>query len=135
MITWDAALSTGDERTDSQHLVLIDKLNEFDAVISSSNSGDIRREAGEVLDFLQFYAAWHFEQEEATMARMNCPAAEENKKAHAEFIQSFGQFYSRWQTASMDLELARTTYHQLRDWVVDHIMTVDVKMRDCQPLS
>lgn len=135
MITWNDALSTGDERTDSQHLVLIDKLNEFDAVISGSNTGDIRRTAGEVLDFLQFYAAWHFEQEEAAMTKMNCPAAAENKKAHAEFIQNFSQFYSRWQTASMDLGLARTTYHQLRDWVVDHIMTIDIRMKDSQPLS
>ncbi len=131
VITWDESLSTGDERTDSQHLVLIDKLNEFDTVISGSNNSDIRRTAGEVLDFLQFYAAWHFEQEEAIMAKMNCPAALENKQAHAEFIGAFGRFYSQWQTASMDLGLARKTYEQLRDWVVDHILTIDVKMKDC----
>jgi hemerythrin len=135
VIDWDNALSTGDERTDTQHKVLIEKLNEFEAVISDSNSGDIRREAGEVLDFLQFYAAWHFEQEEVAMAKMKCPAADENKKTHAEFIRNFGQFYSRWQTTSMDLELARKTYHELRDWVVDHILTIDVQMKDCQPLS
>jgi hemerythrin len=131
LITWDQSLSTGDERTDSQHLVLIDKLNEFDAVISGSNSGDIRRAAGEVLDFLQFYAAWHFQQEEAVMAKMNCPAAEQNKLAHAKFIGDFGRFYSQWQTSSMDLGLARKTYEQLRDWVVDHILTIDVQMKDC----
>jgi hemerythrin len=131
VINWNQSLSTGEDRTDLQHKVLIDKLNEFDEVISGSHTGDIRRAAGEVLDFLQFYAAWHFEQEEAVMAQMNCPVAAENKKAHAEFIRDFGRFYSQWQTSSMDLGLARKTYEQLRDWVVNHIMTIDVKMKDC----
>jgi hemerythrin len=129
MITWDDKLTTSDPRIDSQHKVLIDKFNELDEVISVNQSGDIRRAAGEVLDFLQFYAAWHFEQEEAMMAQVNCPAAEQNKQAHAEFLQKFGQFYSHWQTASMDIELARTTYRHLASWVTDHIMAVDVQIK------
>lgn len=129
MITWDDKLNTNDPRIDSQHKVLIDKFNELDEVISVKQSGDIRRAAGEVLDFLQFYAAWHFAQEEVMMEQVNCPAAEKNKQAHAEFLQKFGQFYSHWQTTSMDIELARTTYRQLANWVTDHIMAVDVQIK------
>jgi hemerythrin-like metal-binding protein len=128
MIAWDEKLRTGDDRTDSQHKVLIDKLNEFDEIISNSNSGDIRRAAGEVLDFLQFYASWHFAQEEQRMDELHCPAAQENKKEHARFLEMFGKFYTQWQSSSMDLGLARATYQQLADWVKNHIMTVDVQL-------
>lgn len=131
MVAWNAKLSTGDERTDSQHKVLIEKLNEFEKIISDNSSGDIRRAAGEVLDFLQFYAAWHFSQEEQLMDEVNCPVAEENKKAHARFLDMFGKFYTQWQTSSMDIALARTTYHQLSEWVTNHIMTVDIKLNSC----
>ena len=129
MVTWDKKLSTGDERTDSQHKVLIDKLNEFEMIVSSNSSGDIRREAGEVLDFLQFYAAWHFAQEEQLMTELNCPAAAENKAAHGRFLEMFGKFYSQWQSSSMDIELARSTYRKLSEWVTDHIMTVDTQLK------
>lgn len=129
MITWEERLSTGDARTDSQHKVLIEKLVELDTAISGNQSGDIRRTAGDVLDFLQFYAAWHFEQEEAYMDQIKCPAAAENKKAHADFLVKFGAFYQKWQTSSMDLELARTTYRELAGWVVNHIMTIDAQIK------
>jgi hemerythrin len=131
MIVWNENLSTGDEHTDAQHKVLIEKLNEFDEVISRNQGGDIRRTAGEVLDFLQFYAAWHFTQEEACMEKLQCPAAAANKVAHAAFLEMFGRFYSQWQTSSMDIALARVTYHQLSDWVTNHIMTIDVKLKEC----
>lgn len=129
MVTWDIKLSTGDEHTDSQHKVLIDKLNEFEVIVSSNSSGDIRREAGEVLDFLQFYAAWHFAQEEQLMAELNCPVAAVNKAEHARFLEMFGRFYSQWQSSSMDIELARSTYRKLSEWVTDHIMTVDTQLK------
>ncbi len=131
MIIWDAKLSTGNERIDSQHKMLIEKLNEFEKIISDNSSGDIRLAAGEVLDFLQFYATWHFSQEEQLMDEVNCPVAEINKIAHARFLDMFGKFYTQWQIASMDNELARSTYHQLSDWVTNHIMTVDVELNFC----
>ena len=80
MVTWDIKLSTGDGHTDSQHKVLIDKLNEFEVIVSSNSSGDIRREAGEVLDFLQFYAAWHFAQDEQLMAESVPPKRQRYQK-------------------------------------------------------
>jgi hemerythrin-like metal-binding protein len=129
MINWDEKLSTGDARIDSQHKVLIEKLNELEEAFSGNSVGEIRRTAGEALDFLQFYAAWHFEQEEAAMAQVNCPAADENKRAHADFLKQFGQFYSQWQTSSMNLDLARTTYNHLASWVTDHILAVDVQIK------
>ena len=63
------------------------------------------------------------------MEKTNCPAAAENKKGHAEFLLMFEQFYTQWQTSKMDLILAKSTYKKMSDWIVYHILAVDVKMR------
>ncbi len=126
MITWDETMATGVPNIDAQHKELIQKFNEFSEA-SSNASG--RKMAGEVLDFLQFYAAWHFEREEKLMEQYNCPAAEKNKKAHAEFIDKFGQFYQQWQEASMSFELMQATFSELAKWVEDHIRGVDTQLR------
>jgi hemerythrin len=113
MIVWDETMSTGDHRLDAQHRMLFQKFNEFSAIIE--RRGEVREAAGEVLDFLQFYAIWHFGQEEDCMHRASCPAAASNKNAHAEFSRMFGEFYTRWQENTMDLEMALETHTRLAE--------------------
>lgn len=131
MVTWQDSLSTSDERTDSQHKVLIEQFNQLEEIMNNSTPGSFRQAAGEVLDFLQFYAAWHFEEEEKLMAGLNCAYADENKKQHAEFLAMFSDFYSRWQTSKMTPDLARSTYKVMSNWIVNHILQVDVHIKDC----
>ena len=126
MITWDETLETGVSNIDAQHKELIQKFNEFSEISSDSRR---RQAAGEVLDFLQFYAAWHFEREEKLMEQCNCPAAKENKEAHAEFIAKFGQFYDQWQESTMSCELMRATLSELAKWIENHIRGVDTQLR------
>ena len=85
MIAWDESMSTGVERLDAQHKTLIEKFNELSLVFAGNNIAETRLAAGELLDFLQFYAVWHFQQEEVLMDQYQCPIADVNKKAHAEF--------------------------------------------------
>ena len=87
--------------------------------------------AGDILDFLQFYAVWHFEREDKCMEQYKCPAAEANKQAHAEFIDKFGQFYEQWQESVMDWELVQQTYVELGDWIENHIRRVDAQLLPC----
>lgn len=126
MITWDDSMTTGLSNLDAQHRELIGKLNELSEALSGGQ--DSARVAGEILDFLQFYAAWHFEREEALMEQYQCPIAETNKKEHAKFIKKFGLFYEQWQTASMDPELANQTHAELANWIANHILQVDTQL-------
>ena len=121
MITWDENMSTGLPLIDAQHKMLFDKFNEFSTSISVEA-------ATNVLDFLQFYATWHFAKEEESMAKYNCPAADLNKQAHAEFLATFGGFYEQWQTGSMSPELVDNIYKGLEDWLVNHILNVDTQL-------
>jgi len=121
MITWDENMSTGLPLIDAQHKMLFDKFNEFSTNISDET-------ATNVLDFLQFYATWHFAKEEEYMAKYDCPAADLNKQAHAEFLATFGGFYEQWQTGSMSPELVNSIYKSLEDWLVNHILQVDTQL-------
>lgn len=126
MIVWNDSMSTGVDMIDEQHKMLFQSFNDFSSALSEMTA---REAAGEVLDFLQFYAVWHFKEEEKEMEQKNCPAAEANKRAHAEFIQIFTQFYDQWQTGIMTRELAVKSYEQLEKWLIDHVMGVDIQLR------
>jgi hemerythrin len=126
MITWDDSMTTGLSNLDAQHREIIGKLNELSEALAGGQ--DRARVAGEILDFLQFYAAWHFEREEALMEQYQCPIAETNKKEHVKFVERFGQFYEQWQTASMDLELVNKTHAELANWIANHILQVDTQL-------
>ena len=128
MITWDESLSTGVALIDAHHKMLFQKFNEF----SESISGNTAREAAmEMLDFLQFYATWHFGREEKCMAENRCPVAAQNKQAHAEFLSTFSGFYEQWQTGTMSPELVRKTYQELESWLVNHVQRTDTQLRSC----
>ena len=128
MIVWDETMSTGVSIIDEQHKMLFQKFNDFSAAMSGMTA---RETAGEVLDFIQFYTIWHFGQEEQYMTECHCPIAAKNKKAHAEFKKTFGQFYTQWQSGTMTAELAAKTYTELEHWLVNHIQKIDVQLHKC----
>jgi len=132
MIVWDAnTMSTGISMIDAQHKMLFEKFNEFSATFSISPEAASREAAGELLDFLQFYANWHFGREENCMNQYKCPAAADNKKAHTEFLKTFSQFYEEWQTGNMTPKLINETYLSLESWLVNHVARVDTQLRSC----
>lgn len=132
MLEWDDSMTTGIQRIDAQHKEIIKKYNEFSAALSSGISrAEEKEEAGNILDFLQFYAQWHFHREEECFAEYECPAAEMNKKQHGEFLEMFGNFYEQWQSEGMDNELVIETYRGLGDWIQNHIMRTDTQIFPC----
>jgi hemerythrin len=131
MIRWDESMTTGLPEIDKQHKLLIEKFNEFSGILSTLKKSDSRKAAGEVLDFLQFYALWHFEQEEKLMEKYKCPAAEKNREEHAYFREVFGQFYYQWQHEDMNMELVQKTYEELSEWIANHLLKVDVALLEC----
>lgn len=118
-------MTTGLPNIDGQHKELIEKFNELSEAITHGRGRDV---AGSVLDFLQFYVAWHFEREEQAMEQYQCPAAQANKQAHADFVAKFGQLYEQYQIVGIDSELVRDTYFGLCQWFENHIQQVDTQL-------
>ena len=128
MIAWNAALSTGVPYIDAQHKELIEHFNTLSDAVEQ---GKGREETGALLDFLQFYALWHFEREEHCMDEHKCPAAAANKASHQYFIQRFGQLYEQYQQSDVNSRVVRDALADLEVWIVNHIMKVDVQLRQC----
>ena len=128
MITWDDSMTTGLPEIDKQHKEIIQKFNEFSEAVTGQEGREV---AGDILDFLQFYAVWHFEREEKCMEQYKCPVAKANKQAHAEFIDKFGRLYKQWQETSMDSELMLETYQELAGWIENHFRRMDTQLYPC----
>lgn len=129
--TWDESMSTGVPRLDKQHQMLIQKFNEFTEILDNATAS--REAAEDALDFLQFYASWHFKHEEDCMEQYHCPVAAANKQAHIEFLKQFGALYERWQNNTMDAATARETHTHLADWILKHILSIDTRLKPCVP--
>lgn len=129
MFAWNDSMATGIYKIDAQHKEIFKKFNEFADVFATAKFNAKKMEEAEnILDFLQFYADWHFSKEEEYFEQYHCPAAEVNKKAHMQFRRMFGQFYEQWQHQGMNMELAEKTFNELVDWFINHILKVDVQL-------
>lgn len=127
-IAWDESLSTGHRATDVQHKYLIDIINELAGAIEKGEAAGVVKT---ILNLLRFYTEWHFEREELCMVRYKCPAAEINKRAHGQFLETFLRFESEYRHSGGSEDIATRMYQELTDWLVRHIKGVDGQLAPC----
>ena len=125
MLTWTTAMTTGVDDLDAQHKLLFRKFNELESMLSSNEW----YEAESILDFLNFYADLHFEEEEREMEKHRCPVAEKNKAAHNQFRKKFETFHQEWNYGRPTRELAQSVHDELGKWLIEHVMEIDSHLR------
>ncbi|MBI5830912.1 MAG: hemerythrin family protein [Armatimonadetes bacterium] len=118
-------MATGVDELDRQHQVLIGKFNEFVEAMQSGSGGE---KVQEILAFTQTYAAKHFSLEESHMTRLNCPVAAENKKAHAYFLQRFGELKTKAAAGGPSAMASIETMRELSTWFTTHIKSIDTQL-------
>jgi methyl-accepting chemotaxis protein len=129
LIQWNEALmATGVQSVDEQHQELIGMINELHrACLAGTGNAELRR----MMAFLAEYVQTHFRHEEDVMEQHRCPAKDANRMAHQKFLQSFeklaAQFETKGESTSILLDLRRL----VADWLVNHICSVDTKLRSC----
>lgn len=128
MIMWDDSMTTGVPELDVQHKEL---LNRFNELVNALARGEGREETGKMLDYLQFYAQWHFGREERCMEEYRCPAAAANKEAHRQFLEKFGQLYQQYQDVGVKPQVMHDTFAELEAWIIKHIKRVDTQLAGC----
>ena len=128
IIVWNEAMATGVAEIDAQHRELILHFNRLVVAIAE---GKGREETGEILDFLQFYAEWHFGREERCMDEYQCPVAATNRQAHGAFLRAFKRLYDLYYQSNVDPRLISDTLKELEIWIVSHIIKVDTHLRGC----
>jgi len=130
MLQWNEAFETGSTLVDTQHRVLIEKLNELEEILR----GPLPSKAAcdEFLAFLAAHVAEHFAYEEDCMHRARCPAHEKNRQAHAAFLAIFARFQARYAAEGPQRELLQSLQVAASEWTKQHILTLDVQLRPCQ---
>lgn len=123
MFVWNHSMAVGVEKLDAQHHELI---NRFNDLLEAEELGADHATLGQILGFIQDYAEHHFKTEEDIMERLNCPAAERNKKAHDEFRARINQIQFQWSNFSAaEPVILHEMVVTLANWIVNHILTVD----------
>jgi hemerythrin-like metal-binding protein len=130
-IEWnDEKMATGFPEIDAQHKEWIRRINEFDdAVVNHKGQEMIQN----TLEFLTQYSETHFAGEEAIMAKHKSPVQEPNRAAHDEFRRKLAEIRA-WvkNEGSTSVEVIELE-DALEKWLVNHICTVDVELRNVDP--
>ncbi|MBD1912326.1 MULTISPECIES: hemerythrin family protein [unclassified Leptolyngbya] len=125
---WNDSLSTGVPMIDAHHKELIAAVNDLaQAIEQGQGSNAIKK----LIMFLKYYAEWHFDHEEKCAAKHQCPMADTNEKAHAAFIETFGNLHEQYRQSNASEAVAQQIYDELSRWLVGHIMNIDTEIGRC----
>jgi hemerythrin len=123
-------MATGVEKVDEQHRELFDRINKLHAACLG---GMGRTELLKMLTFLGDYVKTHFADEEEEMRRLHCPAADQNKAAHAQFLTDFGMLLDTVKSDGVSTGAIVKLQKMLGDWLRNHVCTIDVRLREGVP--
>lgn len=124
---WNEKLATGISTIDSQHRELFIRINNLVRAIKEHRC---KSEIDGVLKFLDDYARVHFSEEEKHMRETSYPGIEEQREEHRKYLAALQELKEqaaqpRVQGSSYDL--SATTNQVVVDWIIDHILKVDMK--------
>jgi len=124
---WTEKLSTGINTIDSQHKELFKRINNLVLAIKQHRC---KSEIDGMITFLDDYARVHFTEEEKHMRDTNYTGLEEQRADHKKYLTALAELKEqaslpRMQGGSYDL--SATTNQVVVDWIVDHIMKLDMK--------
>ncbi len=128
MISWSDNFATGIAQVDNQHKMLFQMVEDFQAALDEGRGG---RVYGTLLQSLARYATAHFRFEEQCMDKYHCPVAQKNKDAHTKFVDVVSGFQQRYAASGFDSVEAYTLVDTLEEWLVAHIISIDIHLKSC----
>ena len=125
--TWNDSIATGDPAIDLQHKQFFVVLYDFAEALEQGKGA---KELSKLLVFLKYYGEWHFGKEEESVACSNCPMAGENIEAHKQYMVTVDLLLEQIKSLGTSEELAQFSYDKFSDWLVNHIMKIDIANAD-----
>ena len=122
-ITFDDNLITGNKTIDSQHQELIDRIRQF---VAACESGDSKIKAIKMLDYLDEYTNFHFQEEEELQQQVSDPERAAHHAIHEEFKKSLQELYNYLnENEGPDDQFIEQVKRNVVDWLFQHIKTFD----------
>ncbi|MGE5546769.1 MAG: bacteriohemerythrin [Solirubrobacterales bacterium] len=133
-IVWREQMSVGVKSIDQDHQQLIALINQFEKLAKRAVTldGDNESEARTLLGRLQTYAREHFAREERLQKMALYSGLAENKHDHDKLSKVLADMINRFQSDGRDDAKPVSSTEMvafLNDWLVNHIIKVDLKMR------
>lgn len=124
---WTERLATGINTIDSQHKELFKRI---DNLVLAIKQHRCQSEIDGMIKFLDDYARVHFSEEEKHMRETHYGGLDEQREDHAKYLAALAELKEqaslpRVQGGSYDL--SATTNQVVVDWIVAHIMRLDMK--------
>ena len=121
LMTWNDQLSVNIKQVDSQHMKLVEFLNNFhDAMKLGKGKEVMGKTFSELLD----YTAYHFGTEEDFFKKYGYPGSASHKKEHGALTTSSG---AQRPLLPREPVISAETMTFLKNWLNDHIVGSDKK--------
>ncbi len=127
-IEWKDEYNTGEAEIDKQHKIIFKYLADLEAQMKK---GVDARYIETLLDNLGLFTRSHFCYEEICMRRIKCPVAAKNKEQHEKLLEAYTRQRQRFELEGLSDELVKGLHDFLANWLVNHILKIDVHMRAC----
>ena len=125
---WDDKYATGNTEIDNQHKQIFAYLDELEEHIESGASQEW---TAQFMTAVGLYTRSHFCYEEMCMRKAKCAAAAQNKVQHTKLLAAFSAAKKRFEQEGVSDELLDQLRKFLTSWLVNHIMKIDIRLRDC----
>ncbi|WP_295389607.1 bacteriohemerythrin [uncultured Thiodictyon sp.] len=116
--SWDPSLSVGIDVIDSQHLRIIDYINELSVARNEKNKEDVTQ----ILMNLVDYTTTHFAFEEELMKNAGYPLSDSHKKVHEAFISNINNLVRQHEEGR---DVTGKLMSTLQIWLTNHIKRDD----------
>lgn len=124
-IKWTPDLSVGVDFIDEQHKTWFEKA---DQLFSAGQRGEAKEYVLQMFDFLDEYTKTHFSDEEKYMKSINYPGLEEQKKAHAHFVEELVRLRREYTESNGSIVTLVKINKMIVDWLIRHISSMDKKI-------
>lgn len=121
ILIWDDNLRIGIDAIDKDHQTIVSLINKT-AHIAITDP-----EFSETIESLIDFIFLHFKREEKVMEVCGYPELEQHRKIHEQLVDHVNSLVAVWH-----IDQSSENLHQLRkyirNWVIDHILKVDIKI-------
>jgi hemerythrin len=124
-ISWREAMSVGNEAIDDDHKKLILLINLYEDAIAKHNVFELKT----AFQGLMEYAGQHFDREEKLQAAIFMPGAMAHRQEHRELVEKLRVFNDNLNDPSKPRIAIEVASKFLHDWIVDHVLHSDMKMK------
>ena len=126
LVTWKDEMSVGVKRVDDQHRRMIAMINGLHAAMLEKRGKEV---LGHLFEELAEYTVTHFGTEEELMQAYRYPEGDfaYHKLEHEKLVQQV--IMLREKARAGELAVSVEVMHFLRDWLQNHILETDRKMK------